>query len=301
MTILADGSVRVVDDGRGIPVDIHPSEGVPAVQVVLTQLHAGGKFDKGSYKVSGGLHGVGVSCVNALSEALGVTVHRDGKIHRMDFVRGVPTGELEILGDTDRTGTEVTFKPDSAIFSTVEFEYDVVAKRLRETAYLMGSRGVRLSLHDERTGKSEEFSFPEGLKDFVRNVNKNKEVPSADVIYFMRTVPAPENPEQEYVIEVAMQYTNSYQETVFTFANNINTHGGGTHLAGFKSALTRTLNNYIRQEKLIKESQTPPGGDDFREGLTAVISLAVPEPQFEGQTKDKLGNREAQGPSWNRS
>ncbi len=295
VTIRLDGSVCIRDDGRGIPVDSHPTEGIPAVEVVLTRLHAGGKFDKSSYKVSGGLHGVGVSCVNGLSKWLKVTVCCDGKIHEMEFERGVTTRKLEVTGTTDKTGTEVVFLPDDQIFSTTEFAYEIVSKRLRETAYLMGSRGVSITLEDERTGQREVFEYPDGLRDFVKHVNKNKEALHPEIIHFIRTVPSTEDAEQEYVIEVAMQYTDSYQESVFTFANNINTPGGGTHLAGFRSALTRTLNNYIRKAKLLKDGQTPPGGDDFREGLTAVISLAVPEPQFEGQTKDKLGNREAQG------
>jgi DNA gyrase subunit B len=295
VTIRVDGSVRVEDDGRGIPVDIHAGEGIPAVELVLTQLHAGGKFDKGSYKVSGGLHGVGVSCVNALSEWLEVTVHRDGQEHSMRFQRGIKETDLAVVGDTDRTGTVVEFFPDAQVFSTIEIEYEIVSKRMREMAYLMGSRGLVIDLEDERTGQKEHFEFPEGLKTYVRNVNKNKTVLHEDVVHFMRTVPSPENPEQEYGIEVAMQYTDSYQESVFTFVNNINTQGGGTHLAGFRAALTRTLNSYIKQAKLLKENESSPSGDDFREGLTAVISMAVPEPQFEGQTKDKLGNREAQG------
>ncbi len=295
VTIRMDGSVQVDDDGRGIPVENHPTEGIPAVELVLTRIHAGGKFDKNTYKVSGGLHGIGLSCVNALSEWLEVTVHRDGKTHHMRLQRGNPVTELEVKGDTARRGTSIVFKPDRQIFSTTEFEYEIVSKRLRETAYLMGSRGVQISLLDERTGKEERFCFPEGLRTFVQHVNKNKEVLHPDIVHFVRSVPSTEKPEQEYGIECAMQYTDSYQESVFTFVNNINTHGGGTHLAGLKAALTRTLNNYIRQQKILKESDTPPGGDDFREGLTAVLSLAVPEPQFEGQTKDKLGNREAQG------
>jgi len=293
--LCVDGSVRVVDDGRGIPVDIHPSEGIPAVELVLTRIHAGGKFDKDSYKVSGGLHGVGVSCVNALSQWLEVKVNRDGKVYRMRFERGEPTGPLEVVGTSERSGTEVRFFPDDEIFSTTQFSYEIVSKRLRETAYLMGSRGLRISLEDERTGIKEEFAFPEGLRTFVEHVNKNKEALHPDIMYFMRAVPSPENEQQEYIVECALQYTSTYQESVFTFVNNINTHGGGTHLAGLKAGLTRTLNTYIKQAKLLKEAQNPPSGDDFREGLTAVLSLSVPEPQFEGQTKDKLGNREAQG------
>ena len=293
--ICVDGSIQVTDDGRGIPVDIHAQEGIPAVEVVLTRIHAGGKFDKDSYKVSGGLHGVGVSCVNALSEWLEVVVHRDGKIHEMRFERGARDSELRITGDTDRTGTTVRFFPDDQIFSTIEFEYEIVTKRMRETAYLMGSRGVSIRLEDERTGQSESFHYPEGLRTFVAHINKNKEALHSDIVHFVKTVPSTDYPDAEYVIECALQYTDGYQETVFTFVNNINTHGGGTHLAGFKSAVTRTMNNYIKREKLVKEGKNAPSGDDFREGLSAVLSLAVPEPQFEGQTKDKLGNREAQG------
>ncbi len=293
--IKVEGSVEVTDDGRGIPVEIHPTEGIPAVELVLTRIHAGGKFDKDTYKVSGGLHGVGVSCVNALSEHLEVAVHRDGKVHQISFERGATKKPLEVVGNSERTGTTVTFRPDPEIFSTTEFEYEIVHKRLRETAYLVGSRGVCITLEDERTGQKEEFHYPEGLRTFVTTVNKNKDALHPEVVHFIRSVPSTENPDTEYIIECALQYTDGYQETVFTFVNNINTHGGGTHLAGFKAAVTRTLNNYIKAAKLIKDNQTAPGGDDFREGMTAVLSLAVPEPQFEGQTKDKLGNREAQG------
>ena len=295
VTILEDGRVRVRDDGRGIPVAMHPTEGMPAVEVVMTKLHAGGKFEKGAYKVSGGLHGVGVSCVNALSESLVVQVHNEGKIHEMAFVRGERSEELHVVGDTDLTGTVVTFKPDSQIFTVLEIDYDTVAKRLRETAYLMGARGIAISLEDERTGKKEEFRFPQGLRTFVENVNKNKDVTHSDVIHFQKTVVSPDDGESEYVVELAFQYTDAYTETIFTFVNNINTHGGGTHLAGLRGALTRTLNAYAKQEKLFKDEKKAPSGDDFREGITAVLSLAVPEPQFEGQTKDKLGNREVQG------
>ncbi|MEL6713354.1 MAG: DNA topoisomerase (ATP-hydrolyzing) subunit B, partial [Planctomycetota bacterium] len=291
----ADGSVTVEDDGRGIPVSIHPKEGVPAVEVVLTKLHAGGKFDGASYITSGGLHGVGVSCVNALSTRLHVAVHKDGKVHEMEFARGQKSKDLEVTGDTDRTGTVVTWTPDAEIFSTVEVEYEIVEKRLRETAYLMGTRGLRLELEDERNGASEVFEFPEGLKTFVDHINKNKTTLHQDVVHFTKEVPSPDDPSQEYEVELALQYTDAYQESVFTFVNNINTHGGGTHLSGLKTALTRTLGAYARSGKLVKENQELPSGDDFREGLTAVLSIKVPDPQFEGQTKDKLGNREAQG------
>ena len=291
----ADGSVTVQDDGRGIPVSMHPTEGVPAVEVVLTKLHAGGKFDDQAYKVSGGLHGVGVSCVNALSTLLKVEVHKDGEIHQMSFERGEKASDLTVTGTTDRTGTTVTWFADPEIFSTTEVEYEIVEKRLRETAYLMGTRGLRIELEDERTGASEVFEFPDGLKTFVSHINKNKTVLHDDIIHFSKSVPSTDDPGAEYEVELALQYSDSYQESVFTFVNNINTHGGGTHLAGLRGAMSRTLGAYARAGKLVKENQDLPSGDDWREGLTAVLSLKVPDPQFEGQTKDKLGNREAQG------
>lgn len=291
----ADGSVRVEDDGRGIPVAIHPTEGIPAVEVVLTKLHAGGKFDDQSYKVSGGLHGVGVSCVNALSSVLHVTVHTHGEIHEMEFERGVKSKDLEVTGTTDHTGTIVTWYADSTIFSTTEVQYEIVEKRLRETAYLMGTRGLRIELEDERNGASEVFEYPDGLKTFVGHINKNRTALHPEVVHFSKEVPSSDDPNAEYEVELALQYTDSYQESIFTFVNNINTHGGGTHLAGLRGALTRTLGAYARNGKLVKENQDLPSGDDFREGLTAVLSIKVPDPQFEGQTKDKLGNREAQG------
>ncbi len=290
-----NGTVSIKDDGRGIPVGIHPTEGIPAVEVALTKLHAGGKFDKSSYKVSGGLHGVGVSCVNALSEWLEVTVWREGKVHRMSFERGHRAKALEVIGSTDKTGTQVVFKPDSTIFRTTEIEWDIVERRLREMAYLMGTRGVVIELRDERTGKHEHFEFKDGLRTFVQHINKGKGPLHPDVVHFEKSMPSPDFPDREYGVELALQYTDSYQETVYTFVNNINTHGGGTHLSGLKTALTRTLSNYAKREKVFKESEEPPSGDDYREGLTAILSLKVPEPQFEGQTKDKLGNREAQG------
>ena len=291
----SDGSIRVEDDGRGIPVAIHPTEGVPAVEVVLTKLHAGGKFDDASYKVSGGLHGVGVSCVNALSTSLHVQVFKEGQVHEMEFARGVKSKDLTVTGKTDRQGTTVTWYPDPTIFSVTEVEYEVVEKRLRETAYLMGTRGLRIELEDERNGASEVFEYPDGLKTFVSHINKNKTTLHPDVVHFSKEVPGTDDPTAEYEVELALQYTDSYAESIFTFVNNINTHGGGTHLAGLRGALTRTLGAYARNGKLVKENQELPSGDDFREGLTAVLSLKVPDPQFEGQTKDKLGNREAQG------
>ena len=295
VTIREDCSVQVEDDGRGIPIDMHPSEGKPAVEVVLTSLHAGGKFDDEAYKVSGGLHGVGVSCVNALSEWLEVEVHKDGKTHGMSFERGQRSKELHVIGDTDRKGTTVRFKPDPEMFSTTDIDWSIVEKRLRETAYLMGTRGLRLEVKDDRTDNSEIFHFPEGLRTFVSHINKTKSALHEDVIHFDKTVPVPDQEGVEYEVEVALQYTDAYQETVYCFANNINTHGGGTHLTGLRAGLTSTLNAYAKSEKLVKENDDPPSGDDFREGLTAILSLKVPDPQFEGQTKDKLGNREAAG------
>ena len=294
VTLRQDGSVRVEDDGRGIPVDMHPTEGIPAVEVVLTMIHAGGKFDDQSYKVSGGLHGVGVSCVNGLSEWLEVEVHREGKIHKMAFARGERSMDLEVIGETDRSGTTVTYKPDHQIFSTVEIDYEIVEKRLRETAYLMGTRGLRIELKDERTGAQALFSYPEGLMTFVEHINKNRTPLHPKVLHFLKEASPADDPHVQYEVELAMQYTDAYQETVYTFANNINTHGGGTHLAGLRTALTRCFSAYAKREKLVKDNEKMPSGDDFREGLTAVLSLKVPDPQFEGQTKDKLGNREAQ-------
>jgi DNA gyrase subunit B len=293
--IRPDGSVSVLDDGRGIPVGIHPTEGIPAVEVALTRLHAGGKFNKSAYKVSGGLHGVGVSVVNALSEWLEVTVWREGHEHCMSFARGARARPLKVLGKSDRTGTQVVFKPDAKIFSTTEIDFEIVSKRLREMAYLMGTRGVVIELEDERTGAKERYVFPQGLRDFVQHINKNKPVLHPDVVHLSKSVPSPERPDREYEVELALQYTDTYQETIYTFVNNISTPGGGTHLAGLRSALTRTLTAYGKQSKLFKDSEEGPAGDDFREGVTAILSLKVPEPQFEGQTKDKLGNREAQG------
>ncbi|MAE29623.1 MAG: DNA topoisomerase (ATP-hydrolyzing) subunit B [Planctomycetes bacterium] len=295
VTICEDGSVKVTDDGRGIPVGMHAKEGLPAVEVVLSSLHAGGKFDSGAYQVSGGLHGVGVSCVNALSEWLEVRVHQDGKLHEMRFERGQRARELNVIGDSGQTGTEILFKPDDEIFSTVEFDFEIVSNRLREMAYLMGSSGVDIRLEDKRTGNREQFKFPEGLRTFVEHINKNRQALHPEVVHFVKRMAVPEDPSQEYEVELALQYTDAYQETIHTFANNINTHSGGTHLSGLRTALTRTLGNYARREKVVKEGNQAPSGDDFREGLTAVLSIKLPEPQFEGQTKEKLGNREAAG------
>ena len=296
VVIRADGAVSVTDDGRGIPTGIKQPYGISSVELVLTKLHAGGKFDHGAYKVSGGLHGVGVSCVNALSDWLEVTVFQNGQKHWMRFHRGIPQGPLAIKGTTDRRGTQVVFKPDGTIFRTTEIEWEIVVNRLRETAYLMGSRGLSIEVRDERSGHAESFSFSEGLRTFVQHINKNKEPLHPDVIHFSKTLSTEEMPGVEYGVEVAMQYTDTFQENVFTFVNNIKTPGGGTHLSGFKTALTRTLNAYAKQEKLVKDAdKIALTGDDFREGVTAIISVFVPDPQFEGQTKDKLGNREVEG------
>ena len=295
VTLQEDGSVTVEDDGRGIPVDIHPKEKIPAVELVLTKLHAGGKFGDGAYKVSGGLHGVGVSCVNALSDWLKVTVHKHGKIHTMEFARGIKSKELEVVGETDHTGTTVQWKPDGSIFTTVEHQYEIVQKRLRETAYLMGSRGLRLELVNEAKGTHEVFEYPEGIQAFVQNANQGKTPLHEEILFLAGSAESPDNPGEVYEVELAMQWTDGYAESVATFVNNINTHGGGTHLTGMKTALARVLGKYAKESKALKDGDTGPSGDDYREGLTAVLSLKVPQPQFEGQTKDKLGNREAQG------
>lgn len=282
--IHADGSISVRDNGRGIPIDIHQTEGRPAVEIVMTTLHAGGKFDRDAYKVSGGLHGVGVSVVNALSEWLQVEVYRDGKIYSMRFERGKKVTELEELGTTKRTGTKVTFKPDPQIFPDINFRYETIAARLRELAYL--NEGVKIILRDDRTNKEEVFYYTEGLTAFVEHLNEGK-TPLHPVIRFQG-----EDPEQRLFCDIAMQYTDGYTENLIAFANNIHNIDGGTHLSGFKSALTRTMNQYAKKTGLLKNSKIVPTGDDLREGLTAVISVKVPEPQFEAQTKVRLMNPE---------
>ena len=282
----ADGSVSVIDDGRGIPVDRHKTEKKPAVEVVMTTLHAGGKFDRKVYRVSGGLHGVGVSAVNALSEWMEVEVKRDGKIYHMSFARGAREKALKIVGRTKSTGTKVTFRPDGEIFEVTEFSYDILAKRLRELAFL--SRDVRITLSDERTERSDEFRYKGGIVSFVQYLNQNKNILHRKVLYLDKA-------KDDIEVEVALQYHDAYTDSIYSYANNINTIEGGTHLSGFKSALTRTLNSYARNRKLLKEKDQPMSGDDVREGLTAVISVRVREPQFEGQTKTKLGNSEVGG------
>ena len=289
-----DGSVSIKDDGRGIPVDMHES-GKPALEVILTKLHSGGKFDKGSYKVSGGLHGVGISCVCALAEVLDVEVYRDGKIHRQTYMKGQKASELAVIGKADHTGTMLRFKADPSIMEVTEFSYEILRKRLRELAYLMGSARLHITLFDERIDKGEEFVFPDGLVEFVKDLTTGKSPLHKDVIYFRREMPSAEHPEKVYEVEIALQYNDGYNESVFTFVNNINTLEGGTHLVGFRTALTRALNNWARQEKVLKEKDPVPTGEDFKEGLVAVVSVKVPDPQFESQTKIKLGNREVQG------
>jgi DNA gyrase subunit B len=288
-----DGSLSVKDNGRGIPVDMHES-GKPALEVILTKLHSGGKFDKGSYKVSGGLHGVGISCVCALAEVLDVEVYRDGKIHRQTYMRGQKASELAVIGKATGTGTMLRFKADPQIMEVTEFSYDVLRKRLRELAYLMGSAKLHITLHDERTDKSEEFLFPDGLVEFVKDLTVGKSPLHKDVIYFRREMASSEDPNKVYEVEIALQYNDGYNEATFSFVNNINTIEGGTHLVGFRTALTRALNNWARQEKVLKDKDPVPTGEDFKEGLAAVISVKVPDPQFESQTKIKLGNREVQ-------
>ena len=288
-----DGTISVKDEGRGIPVDMHES-GKPALEVILTKLHSGGKFDKGSYKVSGGLHGVGISCVCALAEVLDVEVARGGKLYRQTYMRGEKASELAVIGKAEHTGTMLRFKADATIMEATEFSYEVLRKRLRELAYLMGSAKLHITLHDERTDKSEEFLFPDGLVEFIKDLNTGKSPLHKDVIYFRREMPSAENPDKVYGVEISLQYSDAYHENVFSFVNNINTIEGGTHLVGFRTALTRALNNWARQEKVLKEKDPVPTGEDFKEGLAAVISVKVPDPQFESQTKIKLGNREVQ-------
>ena len=290
VTIGVDDSIKVVDDGRGIPVDIHPTEKIPGVELAMTVLHAGGKFDKSSYKVSGGLHGVGVSVVNALSEQLMVWVRREGKEYYMDFVRGITVTKLKVLAKIPERvrGTTVWFKPDHTIFTELRYDYATVANRLRELSYL--NKGVTITLKDERAGeeKTEVFFAKGGLKEMVQYLNEKKKVLHPDIVYI--------DTERDGIdIELAFQYNDGYNENVFSFVNSINTHEGGTHLTGLKSALTRTINAYAAKNGALKKANFTLSGDDVREGLTAVLSVNVREPQFEGQTKTKLGNSEVEG------
>jgi DNA gyrase subunit B len=291
VVIRPDNSVSVTDNGRGIPVDKHPTEKLPGVEVAMTILHAGGKFDKRSYKVSGGLHGVGVSVVNALSEWLEVEVRRDGKVHHQRYARGSKTKELEVIGKTKDTGTKVTFKPDHEIFQDLNYNFDTLSNRLRELAFL--NKGLRITLTDERDeegarGRREEYYAEGGIREFVEYLRGNRKPLHPKPVYL-------EAEREEAEIELAMQYDDGYTENTFTFVNNINTHEGGTHLTGFKSALTRSLNEYARKGNYLKKELDTLSGDDVREGLTCVLSVKVREPQFEGQTKTKLGNSEIEG------
>jgi DNA gyrase subunit B len=285
VVIHIDGSVTVIDNGRGIPTEVH-KEGKPAAEIVLTKLHAGGKFDNDAYKVSGGLHGVGVSVVNALSEVLNLEIWRGGKVFVQSYQRGAPMAPLENTGHTDRRGTKVRFKPDTVIFETTEFNFDTLSQRLRELAFL--NKGLLITIEDERTEKKHEFHYTGGIISFVEHLNKNKAMLHDKVVYFHGL-------RDGIDLEIALQYNDGYQEQIFTFANNINTHEGGTHLIGFKSALTRTLNNYAVSNNLFRELKDNLSGDDVREGLVCVISVKLPQPQFEGQTKTKLGNSEVKG------
>lgn len=292
VVINEDNSIVVTDNGRGIPVDIHEKEGKSALEVVLTVLHAGGKFDKGTYKVSGGLHGVGVSCVNALSTYLKAEVRRNGHVYMQEFSCGKPLHDVQIVGDSDTTGTTITFKPDGSIFTVTEYKYDILATRLRELAFL--NAGITLRLTDKRVAKedgsykSETFHSEKGLMEFVEYIDRSKEKLIPDVIHIVTE-------KQGIPVEVAMTYNTSYNESVFSYVNDINTIEGGTHVAGFRRGLTRTLKKYAEDSKLLEKAKVEIQGDDFREGLTAVISIKVAEPQFEGQTKTKLGNNEVTG------
>lgn len=284
--MLEDGGITVRDNGRGIPTDKHAKTGKSGVETALTILHAGGKFGGGGYKVSGGLHGVGVSVVNALSSKLTVMVYQKGNMYRQEYAKGAPQTKLEIVGKSDQNGTAITFYPDSSIFETVDFNYDTILDRLRHQAYL--TKGVRTSLKDNKTGKTYAFYFEGGIQSYVRHLNSGREVMDEDIFYVEKEV-------KDSVIEVAIQYNDAFSETVMPFANNVYNPDGGSHLTGFKTALTRVVNDYARKSGLIKEKEENLSGEDCREGLTAVILVKLPDPQFEGQTKNKLGNPEVRG------
>ncbi|HCD32487.1 MAG TPA: DNA topoisomerase IV subunit B, partial [Phycisphaerales bacterium] len=289
--LYSDGSVSIADDGSGIPVGPYSHSnpqlnGKPTVEIVMTVLHAGGKFDHDSYKVSGGLHGVGASVVNALSEWVEVEIARDGKLYAISFERGIVSEKLHVIGERHKTGTKVQFKPDPDMFPDTEYKYDILQARLRELAYL--NPGLTITIEDERDGKSESFCYPEGIAAFIKNINEGKNLIHEEPVYFRV-----EDEALNLVVEVAMQYNDSYNENILTFCNNINTIEGGTHLSGFKTAMTRSLNTYARNNNLVKGDSVPTG-DDLREGMVAIVSVKVQEPQFEGQTKTKLGNAEVE-------
>lgn len=286
VTMTDDGGITVFDNGRGIPVDLHPKTGKSTVETVLTVLHAGGKFGGGGYKVSGGLHGVGSSVVNALSERLTVTIYKDGKVHQQHYERGVPQADLKVIGKTDKHGTEITFWPDATIFETTAFNYDTILDRLRHAAYL--TKGIHTSLTDDKRKRSYGFYFEGGIQSYVKHLNVGKEVVDEDVFYVDKMV-------GDVQVEVALQYTETFTETVKSFANNVYNPEGGTHMTGFRAALTRIVNDYARKNGLLKEKEENLTGEDTREGLTAVILVKLPDPQFEGQTKNKLGNPETRG------
>lgn len=286
ITLHKDNSVSVVDNGHGIPVGIHPQTGVPALELVMTKLHAGGKFGGSGYKISGGLHGVGVSVVNALSEWLDVEVYTDGKIHYQRFERGIKATELQVTGTTKKTGTKVTFSPDPEIFEEISFDYNTLKQRIRELAFL--NKGLELVFTDENSGESSKYKYEGGLRSYIEFLNKNRDVIHKGIIYF-------EGTRDDVVVEFAMQYHTGYQENIFSFANNINTQEGGSHEIGFKSALTRIINDYARKNNILKNGDSNLTGEDIREGLTAIISVKLHDPQFEGQTKTKLGNPDVRG------
>ena len=295
VSIHNDGSCSIEDNGRGIPVDIHPKYKIPALELVMTNLHAGGKFGKGAYQVSGGLHGVGAKCVNAVSEWFEVEVKRDNKVHKMEFSRGLTTSKMKIIGETKRTGTRIAFSPDPEIFvSTREFKFELLAKRLRELAFL--NPGIEIVFIDERINKTETFIFKDGIAEYVTFLNENKNILHETPIKISGSAPSP-NPDldTDIVVDIALQYNDSYSDQIYAYANSIHNIEGGTHLSGFRTALTRVINNYAKQNNLIKDKDPNLSGDDSREGLTAVISVKVPEPRFEGQTKTKLSNGEVDG------